>query len=396
MTEILKPATDDQVLDAVRWALEGEQPLELVGRGSKRGFGRPVKAAHALDLSGLAGIEIYEPEELVLTARPGTPMAEVEAALAARGQALAFEPADLGPLYGGPAGAGTLGGVIGCNLSGPRRIKAGAARDHVLGIESVSGRGQAFRSGGRVVKNVTGYDLPKLLTGAFGTLAAMTRVTVKVLPAPETVRTLVVAGLDDRAGIAVLTRALTSPFEVSGAAHLPAGILGDAARSLVRIEGFGPSVDSRVAALSALLGDAGPLSVLDPDDSASLWRRIRDVDPFVGDALDDDGRAVWRVSVAPTAGPALAAAVGGAHYFDWGGGLVWIALLADGDAGAAALRSAVAAAGGGHATLMRASAALRSAVPVFEPQPEALAALGRRVRDAFDPKGILSPGRVFM
>ncbi|WP_026868613.1 glycolate oxidase subunit GlcE [Inquilinus limosus] len=389
MTETLKPETDDQVLEIVRWALAGEVPLELVGRGSKRGFGRPVQAAHALDLSGLAGIEVYEPEELVLTARPGTKMAEIEAALAARGQALAFEPPDLGPLYGGPAGAGTLGGAVGCNLSGPRRLKAGAARDHVLGIEAVSGRGQPFKSGGRVVKNVTGYDLPKLLTGAFGTLAAMTRITVKVLPAPETVRTLAVAGLDDAAGVAVLTRALTSPYEVSGAAHLPAGILGDTARSLVRVEGFGPSVDSRVAALSQLLGDAGPLAVLGPDESVDLWRRIRDVAPFTG-----DDRAVWRVSVAPTAGPRVAAAAGGAHYFDWGGGLVWIAVPATDDAGAAAIRGAVAAAGGGHATLVRAPAGLRAAVPVFEPQPPALEALGRRVREAFDPKSILSPGRM--
>jgi glycolate oxidase FAD binding subunit len=391
MTETLKPETDDQVVEIVRWALAGAVPLELAGRGSKRGFGRPVQAAHALDLSGLAGIEVYEPEELVLTARPGTPMAEIEAALAARGQALAFEPPDLGPLYGGPAGAGTLGGAVGCNLSGPRRLKAGAARDHVLGIEAVSGRGQAFRSGGRVVKNVTGYDLPKLLTGAFGTLAAMTRITVKVLPAPETVRTLAIAGLDDAAGVAVLTRALTSPYEVSGAAHLPAGILGDAARSLVRVEGFGPSVDSRVASLSQLLGDAGPIVVLDSGESVDLWRRIRDVAPFTG-----DDRAVWRVSVAPTAGPRIAAAAGGAHYFDWGGGLVWIAVPADGDAGAAAIRAAIATAGGGHATLVRAPAGLRAALPVFEPQPPALAALERRVRESFDPKGILSPGRMII
>lgn len=391
MTETLKPETDDQVIEIVRWALAGAVPLELAGRGSKRGFGRPVQAAHALDLSGLAGIEVYEPEELVLTARPGTPMAEIEAALAASGQALAFEPPDLGPLYGGPAGAGTLGGTVGCNLSGPRRLKAGAARDHVLGIEAVSGRGQAFKSGGRVVKNVTGYDLPKLLTGAFGTLAAMTRITVKVLPAPETVRTLVIAGLDDTAGVAVLTRALTSPYEVSGAAHLPAGILGDAARSLVRIEGFGPSVDSRVASLSQLLGDAGPVAVLDPGESVDLWRRIRDVSPFAG-----DGRAVWRVSVAPTAGPRIAAAAGGAHYFDWGGGLVWIAVPPDGDAGAASIRAAVGAAGGGHATLVRAPAGLRAALPVFEPQPPALLALERRVRESFDPKGILSPGRMII
>jgi glycolate oxidase FAD binding subunit len=386
------PATEDQARDAVRWAVAGGSALEIRGRGSKRGFGRPVEAAAMLDLSGLSGITLYEPEELVLTAAAGTPLAEIEAAIAARGQMLAFEPPDLGPFYGGPAGQGTLGGLVAANLSGPRRFKAGAARDHVLGIHAVSGRGEAFKSGSRVVKNVTGYDLPKLLTGSFGTLAAMTRITVKVLPAPETACSLELVGLDDETAIAALTAALKSPFDVSGAAHLPAGIQGAEARTVLRVEGFGPSVDSRRTSLAALLGSFGEVRVLDTAESAALFAAIRDVRPFAA-----DGRIVWRVSVAPTVGPIVASAVGGAAFYDWGGGLVWIALpaaMAADDAGAGRVRAAVATAGGGHATLMRAPDAVRSRVPVFQPEGAGIAALSARVRHGFDPHAILSPGRM--
>jgi glycolate oxidase FAD binding subunit len=185
------PATAEETLNIVRWAAGEETPLEIVGHGSKRGIGRPSQAEHVLDLSQLSGVTLYEPEELVLSARAGTPLAEIEALLERHNQQLAFEPMDYGPLLGGEPGRGTIGGVLGANLSGPRRIKAGAARDHVLGVNAVSGRGEAFKSGGRVVKNVTGYDLSKGLAGSWGTLAVVTDVTFKVLPAAETERTLV-------------------------------------------------------------------------------------------------------------------------------------------------------------------------------------------------------------
>src|SRR6185295_13372738 len=194
---VLQPATEAELAELVRWAAAEELPLELVASGSKPGFGRPVQSAHRLDLGRLAGIRDYQPAELVLTAGAATPMAELETALAAEHQMLAFEPGDWAPLYGRPAGSGTLGGALACNLAGPRRIKAGAARDHFLGFRAVSGRGEAFKAGGKVVKNVTGYDLPKLLCGSMGTLAVMTEITVKVLPAPEKARTVLVLGLDD-------------------------------------------------------------------------------------------------------------------------------------------------------------------------------------------------------
>ena len=263
--EVLRPTDARQVAELVAWAAAEETPLEVLGGGSKRALGRPVEAEHAVDLSGLTGISLYEPEELVLSAGVGTTLAEIERTLAAHAQVLAFEPPDLGLLLGAEAGSGTIGGAVACNLAGPRRIKAGAARDHFLGLEAVSGRGEAFKAGGRVMKNVAGYDMCKLLAGAYGTLAAMTRVTLKVLPAPEATRTLLLLGLDPVAATAAMTAALGSSHEVSGAAHLPASVaarLAEAAgagKSLtaIRVEGIVPSVEARTAALRQELSDYG-------------------------------------------------------------------------------------------------------------------------------------------
>ena len=396
---VLQPATEPELVELVRWAAAEALPLELVAGGSKPGFGRPVQSAHRLDLSALAGIRDYQPAELVLTAGAATPMAEIEAALAERHQMLAFEPGDWAPLYGRPAGSGTLGGALACNLAGPRRLKAGAARDHFLGFRAVTGRGEAFKAGGKVVKNVTGYDLSKLMAGSFGTLAALTEVTVKVLPAPEKTRTLLLFGQADAAALAALTRALAGPYEIAGAAHLPAGLAdglglahlerGQAATAL-RLEGPGPSVEQRFAALRReLVGPGSRDGELHSRNSATFWRAVRDVAPLAGQGV------LWRLSVPPSSGPAVAAALdlpGRAYYYDWGGGLIWLSLPATADAHAGRVRAAVS--GGGHATLVCAPDALRAAVPVFQPQPAALAALSRRVKESFDPRGILNPGRM--
>ena len=398
---VFAPETTEQTVEAIHWAVNAGEPLEVVGRGSKRGLGRPVQAGHGLDISRLDGITLYEPEELVLSARAGTPLAEIEAALDARRQMLAFEPADLGPLLGGAPGQASIGGVLACNLSGPRRIKAGAARDHFLGVHAVSGRGELFKSGGRVVKNVTGYDLCKLLCGSYGTLGVMTDVTVKVLPRPEKTYTVLVLGLDDATASRAMARALGSPHEVSGAAHLPAKLAAKSGVSYVaqaggavtalRLEGPGPSVEYRCAALRRELGDLGQTEELHSQNSLAFWREIRDVKPFV-DTFD---HVVWKISVAPTAGAGVVTAIGhGEAYYDWGGGLVWLTLPAGGDGGAERVRAAVAQAGG-HATLLRAPLELRAAVPVFQPQDAASAALSKRIKDGFDPSGILNPGRMY-
>lgn len=397
--DLLKPRDAKDVEDAVVWALADSKTLEVAGRGSKRGIGRPSQSDLTLDLSGLTGITLYEPEELVLSARAGTPIAEIEALVGSKGQELAFEPADYGTLLGGASGIGTIGGVLATNLSGPRRIKAGAARDHFLGVTAVSGRGETFKSGGRVVKNVTGYDLCKLMAGSWGTLGAMTDVTIKTLPRAETEISVVLTGLDDRRAAQALADAMGSSCEVSGAAHLPVqalgnlqGLFGGKSATLMRIEGVGPSVAHRVAVLAALLKPYGAAETLAADNSRAAWRAIRDVLPFTG-----DDRVVWRVSTAPSEGAAIAAAAesaGGAYYFDWAGGLLWIALPPSDDGGSAVIRPAVARIGG-HATLIRAPAAIRAAVAVFEPQDEGIAALTRRVKDSFDPRGVLNAGRMW-
>src|SRR3954447_13085912 len=280
MTDTLKPRDAKDVEDAVQWALGQGKALEIVGQGSKRAIGRPTQTDLTLDLSGLAGVTLYEPEELVLSAKAGTPIAEIEALVAGRGQQLDFEPMDYGPILGFQAGAGSLGGALAANLSGPRRIKAGAARDHFLGFSAVSGRAETFKSGGRVVKNVTGYDLCKLLAGSFGTLAAMTEVTIKVLPRPETEETVIVSGLDDARANAAMSAAMASSCDVSGAAHLPRGIAApalppDKSTTAFRLEGVAPSVKHRRDALIALLRPFGAAGSVGESQSRLLWRGIR-------------------------------------------------------------------------------------------------------------------------
>jgi glycolate oxidase FAD binding subunit len=396
------PADAPALRDTIAWACGEEQPVELVGGGSKRDLGRPLQVEHTVDLAAFSGIVDYEPAELVLTAGAATPLAAIEAALAAQSQMLAFEPPDWGALIGASAGQ-TIGGVLACNLAGPRRFKSGAARDHFLGFQAVSGRGEIFKAGGKVVKNVTGYDLSKLMAGSWGTLAALTEVSVKVLPRPERTRTVLILGLDESRAVAAMAEALNAPHEVSGAAHVPAALAARSAVSYVagagavtalRVEGPGPSVEHRCAALRAELAAYGPIEELHSTNSIAFWREA-------GDAAwlaRDTGEILWRLSLPPAAAPAvlrsLADRLGFRHFLDWGGGLAWLAVAAGGEDGGAALIRAALAQSGGHATLIRAPQALRAAVPVFEPQPAALAALAGRVKDSFDPKRILNPGRM--
>jgi glycolate oxidase FAD binding subunit len=402
MPDALKPENDKQVEEAVRWALAEGKALEIVGHGSKRALGRPSQSDVTLDLSGMSGVTLYEPEELVLSAKAGTLLAEIEALVDAKGQQLAFEPMDCGALLGGSASRGTIGGALAAGLAGPRRIKSGSARDHFLGVTAISGRGETFKSGGRVVKNVTGYDLCKLMAGSFGTLAAMTDVTVKVLPKPETEETVVLTGLDDVRAIQAMAAAMGSSCDVSGAAHLPThvvfrvGELGATqAATLFRLEGVAPSVRHRKEALIALLRPFAAATVIGEVTSRVLWRSVRDAKPFAMNGPSGP-RPLWRISVAPSRGPEIAALVepSAQMFYDWAGGLIWVAPLPTADAGAVSIRKAVAAVGG-HATLVRAPAAVRAAVDVFEPQLGAVGALTRRVKESFDPKRVLNPGRMW-
>ena len=401
MTDRLKPRNARDVEEALRWAVAEEKPLEVIGQGSKRAVGRPSQTDLTLDLSGLTGVTLYEPEELVLSAKAGTPIAEIEALLDSHGQQLAFEPADYGALFGQPAGQGTLGGVVAANLSGPRRIKAGAARDHVLGITAVTGRAETIKTGGRVVKNVTGYDLCKVLSGSWGTLAAMTEITIKVLPKPETEATVLVKGLTDAQGCAAMAAATATSADVSGAAHLPdhvaswfEGLPKADAATVFRIEGVAPSVAHRREQLVAQLKGFGAVTILDETASRALWRDIRDVKAFA--VASARHRPLWRLSTAPASGHRLVDFITPAAqmFYDWAGGLVWVGMPYEDQADAGSVRTAVAALGG-HATLIRAPAAVRAAVDVFQPEEPGVRALSRRIKESFDPRGVLNPGRIW-
>jgi glycolate oxidase FAD binding subunit len=407
MTDILTPRDARDVEQAVQWALGAGRALEIVGHGSKRAIGRPAQTDLTLDLASLTGVTLYEPEELVLSAKAGTPLAEIEALVASKGQQLAFEPMDYAPLLGNSAGRGTIGGALAANLAGPRRIKAGAARDHFLGFSAVSGRGETFKSGGRVVKNVTGYDLCKLMAGSWGTFAALTEVTIKVLPKPESEATVTIAGLDDAAAVGAMTAAMGAPCDVTGAAHLPAVVaaripLGEAvaagrALTALRLEGVAPSVEHRKAALLALLRSFGEVAALDEGVSRNFWRAVRDVTPFAAGRTGAD-TPLWCISTAPAKGAELACAIAGSAdaevLYDWAGGRLWVLVAPVADAAVAPVRRAVRSCGG-HATLVRAPAATRAAVDVFEPLEPTLAELTKRIKDGFDPKGIFNPGRMY-
>lgn len=396
---LVVPASEDEAARAIRAAHDASTPLEIVGGGTKRGIGRPVNAAITLSSRDLSGITAYNPAEMVMSARAGTPLSEIEAALSANRQRLAFEPPDHRRLLASE-GDPTIGAVAAANLSGPRRIVAGAARDALLGIRLVNGAGDIISSGGRVMKNVTGLDLVKLLAGSWGTLGFLTEVTFKVLPVPETEATLAVRGLHDDAASNVMAHAMATSAEVSGAAHLPepvAGMVGDGRigsqpATLLRLEGFADSVRIRTGKLKSLLAGAGELQMLDEPTSRAVWRDIRDVTPFAG----RDARPVWRISVKPSAGHELALALRreapATAFFDWQGGLVWARLERDPDG--EIVRRVVRSHGGGHATLWRASPAQLGATMPFEPLASPLAALQARVKAAFDPKGILNPGRL--
>jgi glycolate oxidase FAD binding subunit len=397
MAETIAPADEAALAAAVASAHAAATPLAVWGNCTKAAFGRPVQAAASLTTRNLAGITLYSPAELVIAARAGTPVAELEAALAAKGQHLIAEPPDLSALMGEGEGPATIGGAVACNLSGPRRIALGAMRDHVLGVRAVNGMGEIIRSGGRVLKNVTGLDLCKLLAGSRGTLAVLTEVTLKVLPRPERTATVTLRGLDTARAVAALSAGLGSPYGVTGAAHLPAAAaaragLGGRAATLLRIEEFAEFIPYRTGRLAETLGGFGDAEVLDHEASLALWRAVRDAVPL-GAAPDE---AVWRISVRPSRGPDVAASLARAFdaklFLDWGGGLLWAA----GPASEAAHRSVAEAAraAGGTFWLMRADAGFRAALPGMPEEPAPLAALARRVKAAFDPKGILNPGRI--
>ncbi|XAZ24205.1 FAD-binding protein [Sinorhizobium sp. B11] len=395
----LVPASEEEAAAIIRAHAQEGRALAISGGDTRSGFGNAVEAEARMRSIALSGIVAYNPGEMVMTARAGTPIAEVEAALAENGQMMAFEPMDHRALMG-TSGEPTIGGVFAANVSGPRRLVAGAARDSLLGIRFVNGKGEIVKAGGRVMKNVTGLDLVKLLSGSHGTLGFLTEVTFRVPPRPKAEETVVISGLNDAEAANAMAAAMALPMEVSGAAHLPltvtwkflGGELPEGEATVLRIEGLPGSVDARADKLLSAMVPFGHAARLGQTASRQLWQEIRDVAPYA----DQTQRPVWRVSVAPDIGHQLVAALrleaGVDAFYDWQGGLVWMRMEADPEADL--LRRFVKALGGGHTTLIRAPAGARAAISAFHPEEEAVALLSRRVKESFDPAGILNPGKM--
>ncbi len=403
MKEPLRPATDWELASMIASYGARNQPVEIAGNGSKSNAGRPMQTAATITTKGMRSIKLYEPTELVMSAEAGAPLTMIEAELASRGQMLAFEPIDLGPAIGNAPGQQTIGGVFAANLSGSRRVVAGAARDHLIGVKAVNGRAEVFKSGGRVMKNVTGYDVARGLAGSWGTLGILTEVTFKVLPWPEAAATLVFPGLTDDLAVEMMCASMGTPFEVSGAVHLSAALadrmttrpptVSGTGITALRIENFVSSVAYRKDQLAQQLKIYGAPLELDYEASLKFWTELRRLS-----VVTDKASVLWRISTSPKNAAKLVAAIRkhmtAEAYYDWSGGLIWLEVPATADAGASDIRRAVAV-HGGHATLIRADTDIRASVEVFQPQTPVLERITRNLKSAFDPQGLLNPGRMY-
>lgn len=403
MSELIRPGDEEELVTVISEAHSNQTPLEIYGTGSKREMGRPLQTAALLSTEDIKGVTLYEPNEMVISARAGTTVAEIEKTLASNKQQLAFEPLDMGPMLGEEKGQGTIGAVFATNLSGARRIQVGAARDHFLGVKAVSGHGELFKSGGRVMKNVTGVDLCRGISGSWGTLAVMSEVTMKVLPRAEATRTLLFTGLTDEVAVEAMCEAMGTPFEVSGTVHLHSDFAKDlidpdilrrpAPVTALRLENFKSFLDYRAGRLADALAAYGKPQELDDAASRDFWDAMRTL-TFLQGSSDP----VWRISTAPSNGARLVAALSKRldckAAYDWSGGLIWLQTAPTADAGATEVRRVVAEIGG-HATLVRADRALRNSIDVFQPLSPGVARLTAKLKQSFDPAGILNPGRMY-
>jgi glycolate oxidase FAD binding subunit len=404
MAEVYMPRNEDELAGFVKDARGGGHALEICGFRSKREAGRPLTPAAVISAAKLSGITLYEPKELVISAKAGTPLYEVEAALAQHNQELPFEPADFSRIYGQDALAASVGGIAAMNISGPRRILRGAARDYMLGLRAVNGEGTPIKSGGRVMKNVTGVDLVRGLSGSWGTLAIFTEVTFKVLPkAPES-RTVMFLGLSDEAATGVMSAAMGTPYEVSGTIHLHGALtarLSDqeiapakTALTALRIEGAHRSLGYRMEKLRRELAPFGDTYELDAQRSAEFWADIRALS-FLSAEFE---RPLWRIATAPSKAPhivrALTAFFEVNAAYEWSGGLLWLELPPSSDASVTEMRR-VLAEFDADSFLMRAPRAVRASVEVFHPLSFANMKIAQTLKKAFDPAGILNPGRMY-
>jgi glycolate oxidase FAD binding subunit len=403
VSETYYPRSEEELAGLIADAVAKTVPLEVCGARSKRAMGRPIQVGARVSTREMRGVTLYEPNELVISARAGTPLSEIEKLLAGNRQELAFEPFALENAVNASGAEPTIGGMIAVNASGPRRVLRGSARDQLIGVRAVNGRGETIKSGGRVMKNVTGYDVARALSGSWGTLAVMTEITLKVLPLAEETRTLICLNLTDEGAVSAMVRALGSAYEVSGAVHLQKPFVErltvpDVAAlaqpvTALRVENFSSSVDYRVGRLHQELKTFGTIYEMDNSRSRAFWNDIRRLQ-----FLSGSDWPLWRVTTAPEQGArlvsALSAQMACRAAYDWSGGLIWLEVPPSTDASGTVLRRIIAEYQA-DAFLVRGNAAARASVGVFQPLPEVNMNLIRRLKEAFDPHRILNPGRMY-
>ena len=388
-TQRFRPATDREAAELIRDAAQNGKSFEIISSGTKRNLGRPLAANAILDMSALTGIIDYKPEELVLSARAGTKLAEIEPALAKHNQVLGFEPCDWGSMLGARAENQTIAGILGADVCGPRRVKSGSVRDHVIGCHFINGIGETIKAGGTVIKNVTGFDIPKLMCGAFGTLGALTEVTLRVLPRAQRSATLVLRGRPPQEGLSALIAAAQTPADATALAYLPGWAIGGGSNgeALIRIEGTPAALDEKLGLLRGRFPQA-ETALLNDEETQTLFHKIGDASLF---GVEGD---IWRLCVpASHAASAIAEAEAQHWYADWAGGLLWLQLPASIEI-AERLRR-ITARLSGHATLFRASPEARQSIGVFEPETPVRSQLTKAIKQAFDPEHVFNRGRMF-
>jgi len=408
-SNVLYPTKEKEVKDIIKQFYKSNIPIEIIGSNSKKQIGRLLQCAKTLSLSKLNGIVEYLPSELYIKVKAGTSINNIENELKKNNQQLSFEPIDFGYLFMGKSNYGTAGGQVACNISGPRRFKSGSIRDHVLGFRAVNGRGEIIKSGGTVVKNVTGYDLSKLICGSYGTLVAITEITFKVMPAPEENKTLVIHNLNLNQAADLLDKAMSSSNDISGASFLPIDpeckkcemnisktfMLNDlkdnGSITAMRLEGLKRSVDQRINNLCEELKISNyDISVIENLQSEIFWKKIKNLEFF---SLTKNN--IFRIVIPPTECVQLINELPRKFkfYLDWGGALIWMEACELSEQMFESIRKKVVR-HKGYISMIKNSDFLPFVEDVFTISLDRFN-ISQSIKKSFDPKKILNPGKMY-
>jgi len=408
-SDLLFPKNEKELAEIIKKFYKSNYPIEVLGSGSKRQIGKQLQCTKTISLSKLDGIIEYLPEELYIKIKAGTNIEKIESELKKNKQELAFEPIDFGYLFLGKSNYGTAGGQVACNISGPRRFKSGSIRDHILGFRAVNGRGEIIKSGGTVVKNVTGYDLSKLICGSYGTLVALTEITFKVLPLAEESKTLVIHDLTIDSSPHYLEKAISSSNEVSGASFLPIDPickncemnientfkLNDleykGSLTAIRVEGSKQSINERVENLKKELNILNfKVSILETFQSEILWRKIKNLEFF-----SKTKNNIFRISIPPSECAKLIYELPNMfkYFLDWGGALIWMEACKLSEKKFESIRTKVVK-HNGYISMIKNSNQLPFVEDVFTIN-SARFNISQNIKKSFDPKGILNPGKMY-